>query len=485
MPVSDQHKLYSHNINKWRLVRDCVDGSSSIKNSRESESGNTNNGLFNIAGSRYLPPPNPRDSSQDNLDRYHAYKTRANFVNFTGHTKDGFMGMIGRKQPEIELVTNIDYLEDNANGGGLELDQLLQQVISELLETGRNGILVDFPQSDGGTLSQTSNLQAFLIEYQAESIKNWRETVINGCKTLSLIVLAEQQEKILEDGFSTEMVTYHRVLFLDDGVYKQNLYNEDDELLLFVDENGEPNPDIIPRKFDGTTWDVIPFQFFGSMNNDTNPDKAPLYDLAEVNIAHYRNSADFEESSFIVGQPTPVISGLTQAWVDDVMKGGLLLGSRSAILLPADASASLLQANSNQMPQVGMELKEQQMVKIGAKVITDSGGVETAEAAKIRFAGQNSKLGLIVSNVQQGFESLFKWAVEFMGGTGESRLEINKQFYDATVNPQLLVAQMQLMDRGVIAKSDLRSTMRKQSLIGTDRTDDDIDEEVGSIDPMV
>ena len=60
-----------------------------------------------------------------------------------------------------------------------------------------------------------------------------------------------------------------------------------------------------------------------------------MYDLAVLNIAHYRNSADYEESCFVTGQPTVWASGLTEAWVEDVLKGELRLGSFGGIPLPA------------------------------------------------------------------------------------------------------------------------------------------------------
>ena len=44
------------------------------------------------------------------------------------------------------------------------------------------------------------------------------------------------------------------------------------------------------------------------------------------------------------------------------------------------------------------------------------------------------------------------------------------------------MANIQLMDRGVIGKSDLRELMRKSNLIEPDRTDDMLDEEVSSDD---
>lgn len=486
MPASDQHRLYTRNKDRWALVRDCVEGSDAIKSSRKTESLDSNDsrtvkGIHNLSGSRYLPIPNPKDDSQENIDRYIQYRMRANYVNFTGHTKDGFTGMIGRKKSEIELDSSVEHLVDNADGSGQSLQQLIQSSISNTLETGRYGLLADFPVSAGGTQDQTIGLEATIKRYPAESIVNWRESVISSHKQLIMVVLSEEVDKVSEDNFSVENVCYHRVLFLEDGIYKQRLYDENDELLTFGEDK---ETDIIPRKHDGSNWSEIPFQFIGSIDNDPNPDKAPLYDLAEINIGHYRNSADFEESSFLVGQPTPVISGLTQSWVSDVMKNGVTFGSRSAVLLPVEATAQLLQADANTMPTKGMELKEAQMVRIGAKIITDSGGVETAEAAKIRFAGQNSKLGMLVTNVEKGVINTVNWAMEFMGGSGENEIEINRDFYEATLDPQLLVANMQLMDRGVIAKSDIRAGLRKKGLIEAERTDEEIDKEVGDVDPM-
>jgi len=487
MPASDQHELYVKNKDRWQLVRDCVEGSDAIKNalSRGVSTDNrqqTVTGIHNLLGSRYLPVPNPIDDSQENLDRYNQYKLRANYVNFTGHTKDGFTGMIGRKKSEIKLDPSVEHLVDNSDGAGQSLQQLIQSSISNTLETGRYGLLADFPVSqEGQTRAQTSGLESTIKRYPTESIINWREAVISSHKVLTMVVLREPIDKVKDDDpFSVDVVNYHRVLLLVDGVYKQLLFDNDNKRIQFP--NGED--EIIPRKSDGSNWEEIPFQFIGSIDNDPNPDKAPLYDLAEINIAHYRNSADFEESSFLVGQPTPVINGLTQAWVDDVMKNGVTFGSRSAVLLPTEADAKLLQASPNQMPDRGMELKEQQMIKTGAKIITDSGGVETAEAAKIRFAGQNSKLGMLVTNVEKGIINTVNWAMEFMGGSGDNEVELNRDFYEATMDPQLLVANMQLLDRGIIAKSDMRSNLRKKGLIEPERTDEEITKEVGDISPV-
>jgi hypothetical protein len=481
MAVSAQHNDYQKFIALWQMLRDCDDGANAVKTRRGAALGQ----MGSMPGTAYLPPPNADDGSAANKLRYAAYLQRASFVNFVGHTKEGMLGMVFRKATSLEVDAGIEYIKANANGEGLSADQLIKLAAADTLLVGRFGLLVDYPQMrEGLTAAQTAGQEARILTYPAESIINWRCETINGKQRLSMVVLREPTEKVSDDGFEVVELMYHRVLLLVDGVYIQRLYDENDDLL-GTDQDGTFTADIVPRKADGSTWSVIPFSFVGSINNDEAIDKAPLYDIAEINIAHYRNSADYEESSFLVGQPTPVFSGLTQSWVDQNMGDGVAFGSRAAVLLPESGSASLLQAGDNQMPLKGMEIKEQQMVRIGTRIIQDRGGVETAEAAKIRFAGQNSKLGAIIGNVEESFSQCLVWAMEFMGGTLEPEIAINREFYEASVDPQLIVAAMQLMDRGVIALPDLRHQLRRSGMISAERTDDEIDSDAEIIDDVM
>lgn len=482
MPVTETSKLYQSNINKWRLVRDCCEGSQAIKAGRQIEN-NSATALGSEPGTLYLPAPNPEDNSNTNRLRYIAYRTRANFVNFVGHTLEALIGMVCRKEPKIELPVSIESMQYDVNGEGESLYSAMKRTLSEVLKAGQQGILTDYPTTEEGlTQAQTANIKPFLKAYRAESIINYRTITVAGRSMLSLVVLMEEID-VYTDEFSSEPAKQYRVLKLnDDGVYIQQLYNQDGEIL--VDEQGET--DVIPRDAAGNVWREIPFVFIGAMNNDPVPDKSPLYDLAEINISHYRNSADYEESCFLVGQPTPVLSGLTQSWVKDVLKNEVNLGSRAVIPLPEGGSATLLQAASNQMPAEGMIMKEKQMIQIGAKIITDSGGVETAEAAKIRFAGQNSKLGTIVGNINEGYEKLLEFAIMFAGGNIDGvEIELNTEFYDKVIDPQLLMAKIQLLDRQVISIADVRDHLRKSGDIDQDRDDQDIDDDIGEIDPLV
>lgn len=458
MPVSDKHKAYDENLPIWDLGRDSVKGAPAIKKK----------------GTQYLPMPNSLDQSEENKQRYKDYKQRACYVNFTGQTKEGLIGMAFLKEPVIEIKEPLTYLEQSTDGGALTLTQFTRKMLSDTLEVGRSGILVDYPTvPDGLTKIETDGINANILRYKAENIINWKTQKVNGDSVLSLVVLTEQVEKPSDDGFSTEDVTYYRVLRLDEGVYSQLIYNDEEELISAIE----------PKKSDGSRFKEIPFTFVGSENNNEDVDKPALIDIAEANIAHYINSADYEESSHQVGQPTPWFAGLTQGWVDSVLDGKITLGSRTAVPLPENASAGLLQAAPNSMPIEGMRQKEDQMVKIGARIIADNSGTETAEAARIRFSGQNSKLAAVIGNIEDAIKKAFVWAGEFMGGDGEIEFTLNRQFYDSTIDPQKLIANIQMLDRGVIGMTDFREMLRKAADIT--RTDEEIDEEATNVNPLI
>jgi hypothetical protein len=474
MSIDSQHKQHTEYLETWHMLRDCDKGAKAVKTR---SLGGESNTLYGERGTAYLPPPNPTDLSSENRQRYRAYRNRANYVNFVGSTKEGLCGLVWRKELGLKLGATIDYLEQNANGDGIGLQTLVKESLSEVLLMGRQGLLVDYPPADEGLTRaqvQSMELQANILCYKAESILNWRCTVVGGVRKLSLVVLEETLERQGEDQFTYEEVTVYRVLELTEGVYTQTLYDKDGKVLV---------PSITPRKSDGSYWAEIPFIFVGAINNDDAVDKPPLYDIAEINLSHYRNSADLEEASFICGQPTPVISGLTQSWVDANFKDGLHFGSTAFVALPEGGNAALLQAAANSMPVEAMATKEVQMVKMGARIIEEGGGQETAEAARIRFAGQNSKLGLLISNVEGAFERCIEWVSMFMGET-QFELEINRQLYQANVDPQLLMATLQLTDRAIIGKADLRQILRRSGLIDEDRTDEMLDNDAMETDPL-
>jgi hypothetical protein len=463
MPVSTKHPQYELYASVWQKTRDAVRGSVAVKEQR----------------AKYLPVPDA-DTNAQGVDsvRYKQYLKRAVFTNYTGRTKNALVGAAFRKSPMYELPDGLQYLADDATGDGLSLEQLAKDELSNLLETGRTLFLVDYPQAEDGLSAEDVarlDLRASIIPYTAESVINWKTEVIAGRRLLTLVVLAEPYLEA-SDEFTHESKTQYRVLRLGDDGYSQQIYRDDEP---YTEE-------FFPRRADGSTWDVIPVTFVGSKNNDSTIDDAPLADIADVNIAHYRNSADYEESCFITGQPTLFITTSLdgETW-KSLNPEGIKIGSRAGHVLGETGSASLLQPNPNQLVLNAMQAKESQMVAIGARIITDRSGNETAEGARIRFASENSVLGDIVGNLSEAIETCIYWCGEFMGVPVEDiEFDINREFYDKSVDPQLIMSLVTLLDRQIVSDQDIFDRLKAGGLIDPGRTLEDVREEIGELSPL-
>lgn len=463
MPVSTNNPQYELYSGVWEKTRDAVRGSVAVKDKR----------------AKYLPVPDA-DTNAQGVDsvRYKQYIKRAVFTNYTGRTKNALVGAAFRKKPIIELPDGLEYLVDDATGDGLSLEQMAKDELSNLLETGRSLLLVDYPQADENISAEDVerlDLRASIIPYAAEAVINWKTEVVAGRRLLTLVVIAEPYLDA-SDEFTHESKTQYRVLRLGDEGYSQQIYRDEEPY-------GE---EFFPRKADGSTWDFIPVTFVGSKNNDSTVDDAPLSDIADVNIAHYRNSADYEESCFITGQPTLFIThSLSQEQWEAYNPEGIKIGSRAGHVLGETGGASLLQADPNNLVMEAMRAKEQQMVAIGARIITDRGGNETAEGARIRFASENSVLGDIVGNLSEAIHTCIYWCGDFMGVPADDCVfEINREFYDKSVDPQMIMSLVTLLDRQIVSNQDIFDRLKAGGLIDANRTLEDVQDEVGELSPL-
>lgn len=464
MPVETQHPQYALYAPVWTKTRDAVKGAVCVKEKKHT----------------YLPVPDA-ETHDDRIGsetlRYKQYIKRAVFTNFTGRTKNALVGAAFRKEIKYDLPSSVDYLAKDATGDGLGLEQLAKDELANILETGRSLLVVDYPQVTEELSAedvQRLQLRPSIVPYTAEQVINWKTDAVAGRKLLTMIVLAESY---IDDGdeFGHESDVQYRVLRLTAEGYSQQIYREG----LAIGE------ETYPTKSDGSRWDVIPAVFVGSKNNDSTIDDAPLADIADVNIAHYRNSADYEESCFITGQPTLFIThSLNEEQWHEFNPDGIKLGARAGHVLGETGSATLLQPNANNLVLEAMRAKEAQMVAIGARIVTDRGGNETAEGARIRFASENSVLGDIVGNLSSALRQAVEWCMMFIGGEQEFSIEINREFYDKSVDPQLIMSMVQLMDRQIISDQDIFDRLRAAGIIEGSRTLEDVREELGDLSPM-
>lgn len=458
--VTYQRQDYKDALYRWRLVRDVCKGSEAIKSER----------------TRYLPQPNAQDDSKENSERYEAYLSRAVFYNATGRTKGSLVGAVFRSWPVLTLPTLLQYVAKDVDGQGVSIYQQSQSVIGHLLETGRHGLLVDYPPVEPGTVSQadmaSGAIRPTVSSYPAEAIINWKTRKIGGRHVLSLVVLRETVDEDTEDGFGVETKDQYRVLRLNDSnQYQQEVWRQ-------AGGGWQVDEPQIPLDGSGRPWTVIPFQFVGSESNDTSIDESPLYDMAELNIGHFHNSADYEEAAYLVGQPQPWMSGLDEQWRDHFEEAGIYLGSRAPWLLPVNGACGVWQAQPNTVAKEAMDAKERQMVALGARLIEKGSAVKTATQAEAETAAEHSALSLIVSNVSEAYTQCLQWMAQYLGISGEIEYTLNQDFTQANLDPQMLQQILQAVMAGKMPESDFWRYLRDFQLIDPEKTDDEIREEI-------
>ena len=447
-----------HMFDRYQRIADAIEGEHAIKYRK----------------CKYLPLPSECENDKDG--RYKAYLTRAVYYNVCQPTRDALVGQLFLKAPVIDLPEGLEFLVEDVDGDGSTFDQLARKAANYVLPFGRGGFLTDFPETKGEVTKgeiESGEVRPIIRFFEPWAIRNWKVEKVGTIKKLTMLVLDEQYEDSLnEDEFQVECTIRHRVYRLvksSEGVYccSVQIYNSSGESVEKYDICGA----------DGLPLDGIPFDVVGSLNNDMEVDEPPFTNLANLNIAHYRNSADYEESAYLVGQPTPVYTGLTEDWVDNYFKHGVPFGSRASIPLPEKADAKLLQAEPNTLAFEAMTHKEDQMFSIGAKIIDRGQKVEKKEKeVENETASQKSVLKSIRDNLQMALKASIKRAGAFVGieVTDENmKFELNENFDLGAIGPDDIRLSSELYQKGDITFSEHRSNLLRSS-IATESDEDEV-----------
>lgn len=433
-----EYKLF---VLQWALVRTVCKGDDSVKN--------------------YLPileESNKERKRKRNSD----YQDRAVFYPITGHTRNGMIGMAFKKDPLVEIDERLAYLKEDADGAGSSLYQLAQSSLESVLEVGRHGLYVDY---------NNESKQVYFFQYKAEDIINWRMQRINGRNRLTLVVLRETVEE--QDGFGFKDTIQYRVLAIEKGKFICRVYRKPAGNSVY-----QIDVEYIPDRGGSGAWEEIPFTFIGAQNNDHTIDEAPLLGLAKINLGHYRNSADYEDSVFFCGQVQPYISGLKDEWRDWLEKKGILVGSRSPILLPEQGSCGYIQAQPNMLAKEAMDSKRDYMVGLGAQLVSADNKVKTVIQSVGELSAQTSVLSICCANVSEGLTKGLKWCAEYAGAESDKCVfEINRDLVNHIADSTMIREIVSAWQSSAIRQSDLVRNLQKFDIINpADEVDVVVDE---------
>lgn len=418
MPVNTPSADYRAHVGAWMRCRDAADGSDAVK----------------AKGATYLPR---LGSHVKYPARYDEYKLRALFYNATGRTVEGFAGAIFQKAPNFKLPDRLAAHVKDITLAGVSAELFALGATREVLKTGRYGVLVEMPSA------ASAEQRPYWVGYRAEDIVAWRTTRLNGDEILTRVVLREiVEEPDQKDDFVTKAVEQYRVLSLAGRVYTQTVYRKKDDLgddwAPFVTEEGQKDPFTTPLRR-GVPLDFIPFVFIGPTSVSPAVEKPPLVDLVDVNLSHYRGSADLKHGLHFAALPTAVISGAISG--DD--GGPLEIGSGTAWQLEKGGAAAMLEVAGPGFAAIRTDLQDMQrmMATLGARLLEEQpSAAETMGAVGMRHAGEHATLRTIAQTIEAALTLVLRWHCWWMGaeakpGEVEAFVELSKDYFAVKASP--------------------------------------------------
>jgi len=408
MPVNTPSREYLANIEPWQRCRDAYEGSDAVKGQ----------------GRKYLPA---LDSHKRNPNGYNEYVLRALYFNAMGRTVDGLAGSIFQKPPIWEVSEEVEEFIEDITLTGVTAEMFALRSTRNIMITGRWGILVDMGTAE---TEDKTPARPYFVGYKGEDIISWATELVGGDQRLTMVVLREfDDDPDPTDEFVRKQAEQYRVLRLSKGEYTQEVWKKIPNSENFVKGKTET-----PERR-GEALDFIPFVFMSAISIEPTIEKAPLLDLVDVNLSHYRTMADLEHGRHYTALPTPWVSGALQG---DEGGGDLSIGSGVAWMLDKGGSAGMLEFSGAGLQSLvtADQEKRKMMAILGARLLEDIGGAETATAITMRYSGDHATLRTIAAVLEQGFTKAIKW-VEWWVGTEatpeevEAEVKLNKDFFAA------------------------------------------------------
>lgn len=458
MSVDKSKKEYDAYSSVWQKCRAAIGGQEDIHN----------------YGETYLPKLTGQSKKE-----YDAYRDRALFYNATQRTVDAMSGLLFRKDAKIDVPDQMRDWLLNIDFQGNSTNVFVEDIADEVLSVGRIGLLVDYPTTEiQEGLERTraeieqENLRPFVVKYHCENIINWHKRVINNISVLDFVVLEEVVEVLDTQNHSMSTDTKYRVLLLDEeNVYRQQIYYSDDNKDLVLEQEFIPS-------INGETLDFIPFIFINPKDQDCEIKKPPLLDLVNVNLSHYKSTADIEHAAHYTALPTAVVTG------HNIPEGASLkIGSSEAwVFSEPEAKAFYLEYSGSGLDALEkrLEKKENQMAALGARMlVNEKAAAETAESHQIKRQGEYSALATIAESISNGMTEVLKTMAYWENISEEGiEFEINKDFFPKSLGPQELTALLQTWQSGGIAFSDFIAKLQEGEIVANDRTPENIKEDL-------
>lgn len=422
----------------WQRLRDNYNGERAVKN----------------MGTAYLPML----TGQTQVE-YDAYLARAYLHNMLRRTLLSVVGLVTRKNARVSPPVVADKIDNMVvDNRGNTLMTFVAKVVSEATLMGRVLVLVDYEDD-----------QPLLLMYRTEDI--WR--VERNRK--GVITRVELHEEVVRPLMNEH---YARVLTLnDDGAYTHQVWDLG---------NGQTTGTLVSEtqpKQKGRTLDHIPVYLFEmDREGESNSLLEPLSDL---NMAHYRQVADYKHLLHFCCIPTLLLTGVPDI-VDSngtTTAPSVKVGAENAIILSdPSASGKWLNAGSEAANPVRLELQdlEGRMSDVAVSVAVSAVSRETATSASSRSAANTASVVALIREVNRVMTGALQEFVNWeWGDTDDVGFSAPVEFTTNPLEPQLILALLAALNEGKISIETFLDNLARGELLGDDSVDEELERLTG------
>ena len=461
------HPLLVEKLPQIRRARDAFKGTDAIK-------------ATNQTGSiRYDEDYLPRLGGQS-LDEYSNYKRRAVFYAAMNRTVVALVGALCRKPATVDNGDELKEFMKDVTGTGISFDEFLKRIESEILTSGRVIICVD-------RMSDADNNRPYLIWYKSEDCTNWftskntsfdqslnrvvfKETYYDVDDTNPYLqTVRDQYREYVLGNDKSVTVNIHRPV----GDSKNSSYGD----TVHVGQQYEIS-ETRTMTNRGNPLGFLPVTMVVSSGGDYEVPTPPLLDLVDVNIAHYRNSADYEHGLHWTALPTPYFSGLSDSTAT------ISIGSGAAIILPEGGSAGFLEFNGAGLGKISeaMKHKEGLMSTLGARMLSSGMDQSTsAEVVRINVSGEISALINVAKSMSRCIARTLRMVSLWENNKNAAGIDvhINEDYVDTKLASGDITALLGAYTAGALSLDTLLWNLEQGERIPVGRT---VEEEMSLID---
>jgi hypothetical protein len=358
--------------------------------------------------------------------------------------------------------------KNNIDQMGNDLWTFLNEADQMALRDAWCVVLVEFPKKDKSIQSNDDFLQSkrrpYLVIVERQNVINWEYSWVDGKPILSLLVIREiKLERISSYGHKLEI--YYRVL--TPGMHQV--------FQLVETERGKYQ--VIQVDETETTLLQIPAVYYSVESGAPFSATAPLMNLAQLNLEHYRKRSDLSEILHKCNLPVPVRKGLIRGGSTDQPKTPLIIGPNSYIDLPHDGDFYFAEPTGSAIASSREDLKdlEAAMDRVTLDFLTGGNHQKTATETVLDSTKTSANLKGMARRKESAVQQIFQVWTEYTKESSSGGIDMDESLLQMPISPEQVARLTELATAGWISQRTLLLMLQQGKVLSRQL---DIDAEV-------